>query len=102
MLLIRKTLDSALLTGRTKWVGLILAVLQISWLATSAAAANLSATLDRDTITLGESAILALTFEGASPDSIQLPAFNSNLQVTEAGTSSQFRIVNGSSSSSVI
>ena len=102
MLLIRKTLESALLTGRTKWVGLILAVLQISWLATSAAAANLSATLDRDTITLGESAILALTFEGASPDSIQLPAFNSNLQVTEVGTSSQFRIVNGSSSSSVI
>jgi hypothetical protein len=58
--------------------------------------------LDRDTITLGESAILSLTFEGAVPDNVSIPFINSNLQVVEAGTSSQFKLFNGQSSSSVI
>jgi BatD DUF11 like domain len=65
-------------------------------------AATLTATLDRDTITLGENAILSLTFEGAAPDNVQMPPINSNLQVSEAGTSSQFKFINGQSSSSVI
>jgi hypothetical protein len=66
------------------------------------AAASFSATLDRDTITVGESATLSLTFEGGTPDA--LPAFPNipNLQIAASGSSTQFTLNNGQSSSSVI
>jgi hypothetical protein len=89
-------------TGRSKCARLLLFLLSIACFVTSSSAATLTATLDRDTITLGENAILSLTFEGAAPDNVQMPQIDSNLQVTEAGTSSQFKFINGQSSSSVI
>ncbi|HZR21358.1 MAG TPA: BatD family protein [Verrucomicrobiae bacterium] len=67
----------------------------------NAAGASFTASLDRDTITLGESATLSLSFEGGSPDSVPTPPSLANLQVTEAGTSSQFKFVNGQSSSTL-
>jgi hypothetical protein len=76
-------------------IGLVQLVFQLS----SAAAATFTASLDRDTITLGESATLSLSFEGATPDNVPLPPVNPNLQITEAGTSTQFKFINGQSSS---
>jgi hypothetical protein len=47
-----------------------LAVFAVTLLAYSALAASFTASLDRDTITLGESATLTLKFQGASPQSV--------------------------------
>ena len=65
-------------------------------------AATFTASLDRDTITLGESATLSLSFEGGQPDAVPTPPALANLQVTETGTSTQFKFINGQSSSTVI
>jgi hypothetical protein len=74
-----------------------LVLLGATWLR----AAQFTATLDRDTITLGESASLALKFDGASPDDVpELPAIP-NLDISYLGPSSQFSFVNGQTSSSV-
>ena len=103
MSLVKKTEKaSAGTTVSRAGLRLCLVLLALMWLVTSAAAASLTATLDRDTITLGESAILSLTFEGAAPDNVSIPPINANLQVVEAGTSSQFKLFNGQSTSSVI
>jgi hypothetical protein len=67
--------------------------------ALNAAGASFTASLDRDTITLGESATLSLTFEGGTPDTVPAPPNLANLQVTEGGTSTQFKFINGQSSS---
>ncbi len=63
-------------------------------------AASFTATLDRDTITLGENATLTLTFEGGSPKDIPMPTIP-NLQISSAGESSQFNFINGRTSSTV-
>ncbi len=69
--------------------------------AATAPAAKFSATLDRDTITLGENAALSLTFEGGSPNDVpQLPPI-ANLQFSYIGPSSQFSFMNGQTSSTV-
>jgi len=102
MLAIETIQSGTLRTGRWKCAYLLLFFLSLTCCEASATAATLTATLDRDTITLGENAILSLTFEGAAPENVQMPPINSNLQVTEAGTSSQFKFINGQSSSSVI
>lgn len=70
-------------------------------LASPASAATFTASLDRDTITLGESATLSLSFEGGTPDAVPVPPSLVNLQVTETGTSTQFKFINGQSSSTV-
>ncbi len=89
--------------GRTRsWVGLAMAAAQCFWLLAGAAGAGFTASLDRDTITLGEGATLSLSFEGGTPDDVPLPAGNPNLQVTETGTSTQFSFSNGQSSSTVV
>src|SRR5438477_3671446 len=67
-----------------------------------ASAATFTASLDRDTITLGEGATLSLAFEGGSPESVPTPPGSANLQVTGTGTSTQFTINNGQSSSTII
>src|SRR5689334_8838417 len=70
-------------------------------LATAVQAVTFTATLDHDTITLGESAALALTFEGGSPKDVPgLPAI-ANLQISYTGPSSQFSFVNGQTTSTV-
>jgi len=66
-----------------------------------AAPASFTAQLDRDTVPLGESVTLTLSFEGFSPKGEpQLPAL-SNLTVTSSGQSSEFNIVNGQATSKI-
>ena len=66
-----------------------------------ARAATFTAALDRDTLTLGESATLSLTFAGTSAqDAPALPEIP-NLQITYVGPSSQFSFINGQVSSTV-
>ena len=67
--------------------------------AISTLAEGFTASLDRDAISLGESAVLSLTFEGGQPASVpNLPSIP-NLQAFNQGTSSQVSVVNGSVSS---
>jgi hypothetical protein len=65
-----------------------------------ASAANFSASLDRDGITLGESATLSLTFEGGQSKNVPTPGVP-GLQITQTGTSQSVNIVNGAMSSTV-
>ena len=64
-------------------------------------AATFTATLDRETVTVGENATLSLTFKGGEPKSIpalpQLP----NLQIAGEGTSRNVVIDNGQFSASI-
>ena len=75
-----------------------LAVLNFSVVA--ADAANFTASLDRDTIALGEQATLSLTFEGGQSRNIPTPNV-SGLQITQTGTSQNVSFVNGAMSSAV-
>src|SRR5882724_3346266 len=71
------------------------------WLALSlgAGAASFTASLDRDTITLGESATLTLSFEGGSPANLPQPPSDANVRIQDTGGSStSISIVNGSMS----
>jgi hypothetical protein len=65
-----------------------------------AGAASFTASLDRDTITLGESATLSLAFEGAQPRNVPSPQV-AGMQITQAGTSQSVNIVNGEMNSTV-
>ena len=67
----------------------------------TAHAVKFTASLDRDTITLGETASLSLKFDGASPDEAPTIPPIANLQITYLGPSSQFSFVNGQTSSSI-
>ncbi len=65
-----------------------------------AQAATFSASLDRNTISVGESAVLSLRFQGGKPTrlpNLQLP----NLSIQSLGQSSEYSIVNGQMTSSV-
>ena len=64
-------------------------------------AANFTASLDRDTLALGESATLSLTFEDGSPRNVPTPPEVAGLQITYVGPSSQFSFVNGETKSTV-
>ena len=75
-------------------------VLSLALLARATAAASFTATLDRDALTLGESATLALAFEGGSPGQVPTPSVP-GLQITQAGTSQNMSIINGAMSSTV-
>jgi hypothetical protein len=66
-----------------------------------ACAATFTASLDRDTITLGERATLSLRFEGAVPADIPAVPNVAGLSFAAIGQSSQFNIINGLSSSVV-
>src|SRR6266403_167026 len=63
-------------------------------------AASFTATLDRDSVTVGESATLTLTFEG-QPKAIPSPPAIPNLQITAHGSSRNISVVNGSVSSTI-
>jgi hypothetical protein len=64
-------------------------------------AASFNATLDRTTITVGESVTLSLTYDGvANAETPQLPPLP-NLNATSAGQSSQFVFNNGQQSAQV-
>jgi hypothetical protein len=65
-----------------------------------AGAASFTASLDRGTITLGESANLALAIEGGTPRDIQLPSIP-NLQMASGGSSQNYTFINGQASSTI-
>jgi hypothetical protein len=80
--------------GRGILFGLLLAPVSL-W------AVSFSATLDRDTVAVGDSAQLSLVFQGGSPkEQPQVPNIQ-DLRVGYGGQSSQFSWVNGESSSTV-
>jgi hypothetical protein len=89
--------------GRGRHLMLVLAGFLWILLAFAAAAngATFTASLDRDTITLGESASLSLAFGGGQPQTPPSPPQIANLQITYVGPSSQFSVINGQVSSSV-
>src|SRR5690349_1362399 len=67
----------------------------------TASAATFTATLDRDTIGVSESATLSLRFDGGIPADVPTIPPVSGLSLTGNGQSSQFNFVNGRSSSVV-
>ena len=69
-------------------------------ISTHARAATFTASLDRDTISLGETAALSLAFEGAQPKSVPSPDVP-GLQIVNSGTSQNVSFINGAMSSSV-
>ncbi len=78
---------------------MVLAVLCLG--GTRLGAATFTASLDRDTIALGESATLSLTFEDGSPRNVPMPPNVAGLQIAYVGPSSQFSFVNGETKSTV-
>ena len=66
----------------------------------AASAASFTASLDREAITLGESATLSLTFEGGSAKNVPTPSVP-GLQIAQIGTSQSVIIVNGAMSQTV-
>ena len=63
-------------------------------------AASFTASLDRDSLTLGEQATLSLTFEGGQVNKVPLPVVD-GLQIVQNGSSQSSTIVNGVVSSSI-
>ena len=72
----------------------------VALLPCAAFAASFTASLDRDTLTLGESATLSLSFEGAQPKNVPTPSV-AGLQINQAGTSQNMSWINGTMSSTV-
>jgi hypothetical protein len=83
----------------TFWPGLVLTVLCLGNVRLDAA--TFTASLDHDTIALGESATLSLTFEDGSPRNVPMPPNVAGLQIAYVGPSSQFSFVNGETKSTV-
>ena len=83
----------------TAAAGLILAAMLLA--VSTARAVTFTASLDRDTIALGESATLSLTFDGGSPKNVPLPPDIPGLEITYVGPSSQFSFINGQTSSTI-
>lgn len=80
---------------------LVWAVLLLSFVGANLFAASLNATLDRTSVSVGETVILSLTFEGGSPaGQPQLPAI-ANLRPAGVSHSQSFSFVNGKQSSQV-
>src|SRR5215471_20530184 len=75
-------------------------VFAVLLLAPLAQAASFTATLDRDTIALGESATLSLTFEGGQSRNLPRPSVP-GLRFDQNGSSQNFTIVNGAMSSTI-
>ena len=63
-------------------------------------AASFTASLDRDTIALGEQATLSLAFEGGQSKKVPTPRVP-GLQIVQTGTSQNVSIINGAMSSTV-
>jgi hypothetical protein len=78
----------------------VVAVLVAFIFTMAAGAASFTASLDRDTITLGEHATLSLTFEGGQSRDVPTPSVP-GLQISQAGTSQNVSFINGVMSSTV-
>ncbi len=87
------------LLRNTFWCGMVLAALRLGGARLDAA--TFTASLDRDTIALGESATLSLSFEDGSPRNVPMPPNVAGLQIAYVGPSSQFSFVNGETKSTV-
>ena len=73
----------------------------LCWAApTTVRSASFTATLDRETVTAGETATLTLKFEGGEPSAIPTPPPQANLQIGSGGSSRNISIVNGQMSAS--
>src|ERR1035437_7650011 len=66
----------------------------------AAFAASFTAALDRDTVTMGESAMLSLAFEGGPARNLPTPNV-SGLQIVQSGNSQNVSIINGAMTSTV-
>src|ERR1035437_3338256 len=66
----------------------------------AAFAASFTAALDRDTVTMGESAMLSLAFEGGQARNLPTPNV-SGLQIVQSGNSQNVSIINGAMTSTV-
>ncbi len=66
----------------------------------TALAADFTASLDRSTIELGETATLSLTFQGGQPENVPTPQIP-GLDISSTGNSTSFSFVNGQMSSVV-
>jgi hypothetical protein len=64
-------------------------------------AASFTATLDRETVTVGETATLTLQFDGGEPKSIPVPPPLANLQIIGEGSSRNISVVNGQVTASI-
>ena len=64
-------------------------------------AASFTATLDRETVTVGEGVTLSLKFAGGEPRQMPAPPGIANLRVNSAGSSRNITIINGQFSSIV-
>ncbi|HOX56150.1 MAG TPA: BatD family protein [Candidatus Paceibacterota bacterium] len=72
------------------------------WLAPSTlGAASFTATLDRESVTVGESATLTLRYDGGQPKTTPSPPTIPNLQVSGGGTSQSITVINGQFSASI-
>ena len=81
-------------------LAIFLALGALGFSASTAHAANFTASLDCDTIALGESATLSLTFEGGQPKNVPAPDVP-GLEFANTGNSQNFSILNGQMSSTV-
>src|SRR6201996_6412306 len=63
-------------------------------------AASFTASLDRETMVVGEQATLSLTFEGGQSKNVPTPQVR-GLQIYQTGTSQSMSFVNGAMSSTV-
>ncbi len=79
---------------------LCLAAMFCLLIAFAASAANFTASLDRDTIALGETATLSLSFQGGQPDNVPTPQVP-GLSFANTGNSQNFSFNNGQMSSVV-
>jgi hypothetical protein len=64
-------------------------------------AASFTATLDRDTMYVGETATLSLTFAGGTPKAVPSPQEIPNLQIDFSGNSQEITTINGQFSATV-
>ena len=78
------------------WLALVAAAL----LPCALRASSFTASLDRDTITLGEQATLSLTFAGGQSKNVPTPSVP-GLEITQTGTSQNMSWINGTMSSTV-
>ena len=79
----------------------VLATLLVGLASQSAKAADFHASLDNDTITLGDTATLSLVLEGATANNPPAVPAIPNIQVVPAGTSQNTTIINGQFSASI-
>ena len=81
------------------WIRRVFVILSLS--AAPLFATTFTVTLDRESVQLGDAAVLALKFDGGQPQGTpQLPQIP-GLQITYSGPSSSFSFVNGQTSSSI-